>query len=292
MRVKRLLISGGNGFIGKNLTEALSGDFEVFAPSSSELDIADGEQLERYLKDHRIDQIAHTATFKGRQTAPERELSVNLNMTFNLRRLANRVERILLLGSGAEYDKRFPIELATERDIEKRVPESAYGFSKYIANSVAENSENIYALRLFGVYGKYEPWQVCFISNLCCKAIYGLPLTIRQDCDFDFMYIDDLVMAVRWFLTGQPKYHCYNVCTGVPVRLSKIAGEVLSASGKELPVQIFKEGLNLPYTGDNSRLRAEYKTPFTPLSDAVKRLLEWYGEHPELIDLELLRRSK
>ena len=36
-------------------------------------------------------------------------------------------------------------------------------------------------LRPFGVYGPGEDYAIRFISNACCKALLGMPVTLRRD---------------------------------------------------------------------------------------------------------------
>lgn len=60
--------------------------------------------------------------------------------------------------------------------------------------------ENIYNMRLFGVYGPYEDWSSCFISNICCKTIFNVPLSMRQNCIFSYIYVEDLVDIILLFL--------------------------------------------------------------------------------------------
>ena len=78
----------------------------------------------------------------------------------------------------------------------------------------ARNSKNIYNLRLFGIFGKYELWNQRFISNAICKALFGFPITQRQDVFLDYLHVDDLCKMVRWVIERNPVYHEYNVVSG------------------------------------------------------------------------------
>ncbi|WP_134683504.1 NAD-dependent epimerase/dehydratase family protein [Brevibacillus migulae] len=293
--MKRVWITGAgpNGFIGRNLKEHLEKKYQVFVTSSTELDLCDLEQVMRYIDKNRIDSVVHAATYTKRALNSEVELDANLKMFYNLQFCHNQLEKILYFGSGAEFDKRYDINLISENDFGRSIPVNAYGFGKYIMNHAARASENIYNLRLFGVYGKYENWRTTFISNLCCKAIFDLPLSIRQDCSFDFLYIDDLFPVVDWFLGNTPEYHDYNVCTSSPCDLTDIARIVLEVSGKELPIIILNEGRNLTYTGSNNRIRGQVQD-FSPrsLRSGIESLYNWYFNNRELIDYEVLVQTK
>ena len=293
--MKRVLLTGGSGFIGRNIAVELGGDYELRLPTSQELDLIDREAVGAYLRRHRITHVIHTAVYdrRRRERDPERDLRANLSMFFHLVEHEEELERIVYLGSGAEFDKRRSIVLAEETALGRSVPLlNDYGLSKYLMALHAKTSKKIYDLRLFGVYGPYEDWRTCFISNLCCKALYGLPLTIRQECHFDFMYVDDLMGPLRWALEGAPRFHDYNVCTGRPVLLSDIARLVCRVAGKDLPIQILSGGMGLEYTGSPARLKMEFPFIPTPLEEGVARLYRLYEEHPEVCDVQVLSDTR
>lgn len=294
--MKRILITGGHGFIGRNIAEKLGGDDLLFLPASGELDLLDRTAVADYLQRNRITHVIHAAVYnqKRRDLDPAGDLSANLRMFFHLAEHGPELEKLIYLGSGAEFDKRYPVVLAEEDAVGKTLPLlNDYALSKYVMNLHARSSANLYNLRLFGVFGPYEDWRTCFISNLCCKALHDLPLTIRRECRFDFLYVDDLMAPLRWVLDGTPRFHDYNVCTGRPVLLSDIAKLVCRVAGKDLPIQFLADGMGLEYTGSPARLQAEVPSfEPTPLETAVARLYQFYVEHPALCNTELLKFTR
>lgn len=290
--MKRVLITGASrrGFVGRNLKESLAQQYELFTPSHAELELLDTEQVARYVDKNRIDAIVHGAVHVPEFNGLENEYYNDMLMFWNLHRLSGQVEKILYFGSGAEFDKRDHIRMAKEEDIPSVLPVSQYGLAKYTMNHIAQTSDNLYNLRLFGIFGKYELWQIKYISNLCCKAVFNIPLSIRSDCMFDFLYIEDLPAIVSWFLENKPAHHDYNVCHGVPYALTKLADMVLEISGKHLPIHLKSQQRNLDYTGDNSRLCSEIPDlHITPMHTAIEELYRYYQEHQELIDPEKLK---
>lgn len=160
-------------------------------------------------------------------------------------------------------------------------------------NKIARASNNIYNLRLFGIFGKYELWQIKFLSNLCCKAVFGLPLTVRKECWFDFLFVEDLANIVMWFIEHQPRFHDYNVCHGKEYQLTELAELVREVSEKELPIILLNKERNLDYSGDNSRLRTEMKKlHITSMQQAIMKLYGYYDTHREHIDLDILKASR
>ena len=291
--MKRILITGGSGFIGRNLRESLSGRYTIFAPPHRELDLLDFQQVEQYIAEHQIDAVIHSAVHVPMFHGAEQEFHNDMRMFLNLEKVSGRLEKILYFGSGAEFDKRFDIRMITEDEFGRSIPVTEYGLAKYTMNKLARGSENIYNLRLFGIFGKYELWDIKFLSNLCCKAVFGLPLTVRKECWFDFLYIEDLTDIIVWFLENTPRFHDYNVCHGREYRLTELAELVRKASGKDLPIELLSEERNLDYSADTGRMSREITDlRITSMEQALAQLYRYYEEHQDLIDQNILRESR
>ncbi len=290
----RILITGGSGFIGRNLAEQLAATYEVSAPSSAELDLLNENAVRDYLSTSRFDVIVHAATTRSnrRLAAPPDMLDRNCRMFFNLVRSQGRFGKMIHFGSGAEYE-RFQLPARVKEDyFDTRVPRDPYGFSKYICAKYIERSDRIVNLRLFGVFGPHEDYTVRFISNACCRALKGLPIVLRQDIVFDYLYIKDLVKITRWFIENNPRHKAYNVSTGRPMALTKLARIVArvsaQVSGRNPDISVMTEGMGPEYSADNSRMLAEMGGyQFWDLEDSIRDMYTWYERHEE-IDVESL----
>ena len=288
----RVLITGGSGFIGKNLEEELASKYEVLAPSSAELDLLKEQDVREYLTAHSVDVIVHAATTRSnrRLAAPPELLDRNCRMFFNLARNAGRFGKMIHFGSGAEYDRTELPPRVKEDYFDTRVPADAYGFSKYICAKYIGQSERIVDLRLFGVFGPYEDYTVRFISNACCRVLKGLPIVLRQDVMFDYLYVKDLARITSWFIENDARHKAYNVCTGRPVALTELARGVAEVSGCKPSVSVIHGGLGAEYTGDNSRLLGEMgEYQFWDLRHAISDLYSWYKREQSTLDIESLR---
>lgn len=287
----KILLTGGSGFVGRNVKEyLLQKGYDVYAPSSRELNCVDEEKVADCLKRNRYDVVLNFAVHVDEEDLARngsKMLDCNLRMFLNFYRHSDLYDRMIYAGSGAEYDKRFPIESVTEEEIEKHlIPTDHYGLMKYTVNQIIEESENIYNLRLFGIFGKYEEWKTKYISNLCCKSLKGLPLSLRKNCYFDYLWIDDFCRLLEMFLHLQkPKYHTYNAVSGVRVSLYELAQLVNEAADEPRDIIVCSEGWANEYTANNDRIRAELpEWELTDMRAAVKELYEWYREHLDSID--------
>jgi UDP-glucose 4-epimerase len=295
--MKRVLLTGGSGFIGRNLLEDLAGAYDVAAPRHSELDLLDGDAVEAYLERRQFDAVIHTATHNASRSSKvdlSRVLHNNLRMFLNLARCSARYGRMIYFGSGAEYGRETMPPQVREEDFGKRVPADDYGLSKYICRLAAEQAPNIYTLVVFGCYGPHEDWEIRFISNALCKALHGLPITLRQNVVFDYLYVRDLGRIVRRFLEiGRPAERHYNLCTGEPVDLLTLARTVLELTGCDLEIRVALPGLGREYSGSGSRLLAQLGSfEFTPRRRAIAELAAWYRDRLPEIPRELLLADK
>ncbi|MDD5155310.1 MAG: NAD(P)-dependent oxidoreductase [Candidatus Omnitrophica bacterium] len=289
----KILITGGNGFIARNLFEGLNGEYALVSRSSAELDLLDSREVFEYIKGNRFDVIIHTATYdaapKHSAKDPAKVMENNLKMFFNLVRCNDRFGRMIYYGSGAEFKRENWIPKMKEDYFDRYVPQDQYGFSKYIMNKYTQLSTNIYNLRLFAVFGKYEDWRVRFISNACCRAALGLPITVNQNVFFDYMYIDDLINITKWFIENAPHEKTYNICTARAFSHLELARKVSEISGKNPEIIIKDRGAGIEYSGDNSRLMDEIGGyDFKDMDSSIEELYNWYSANKFSIDKEKL----
>ena len=256
------------------------------------LDLLDSEKVFNYIKKNHFDIVIHGATYDAApefsKKDPNAVLENNLRMFFNLARCSDYFVKMIYFGSGAEFGRENWIPQMTEDYFDIFVPIDQYGYSKYLMNQYASNwSYNIYNLRLFGLFGKYDDWRYRFISNACCKAILNMPITMRHNATFDYLYIDDLIKVVKWVIDATPEFTDYNVCSGNSYSYLTLANQIVDISKKDIDIIIENKNPSYEYSGNNSRLLEESGLNFANIKETVADLYGWYSQNQSIIDRRL-----
>ncbi len=278
-----VLLTGGSGFVGRNIAPLIGENCNLLTPPRAELDLLDADAIARYVDDHQVDVIVHLANpnpVKNPEADGDKDMfEASLKSFMNIFRQRNSCSHILYLGSGAEYDKRRDIQQIEEEEVANSVPVDAYGEAKFIMNSLAQSSDNVTNLRLFACFGPYDH-DSKFITHCIRSILLGRDITIRQDCKFDYLHVYDLAKIIGYFIHNKPQYRDYNVASGSPVLLSEIAQTVIDAMNSDLSVQVSSPGLNKEYTASVNRLNDETGLPaeFASLNEGIKRQIEFEKE--------------
>ena len=289
-----IFITGSNGFIGTHLKEYLQSNYmgySLFTPSSKELDLYDEIAVDKYILDNKIDIIIHTANRGGDRTTLDMKniTEYNLRIFFNIVKHEQNVKKIISFGSGAEYGKHKAIVHAKEADYLQEQPYDEYGFYKSITSKYIEKSDNIVQLRIFGAYGEYENYRFKFISNAIVKNLLHLPIVINKNVYFDYIYVDDLVKMVDWFIVNTPKEKIYNVTTGKKVDLITLANLVNEVSDFKSEIRILNDGLNNEYTSSNAKIMQEIDDfTFTTHKKAITKMRDYFSYNMDTLDKEII----
>ena len=276
----KILITGTNGFIGRNFKEYFQEKYDkLSAPKRDELNLLDSSSVESYLKKNNFDVIIHCGVTLT-------SIEQNLKMYFNIEKLSNSYGKLICIGSGAEFDGKNYIPKMKEDYFNKYIPSKSdiYGYSKYeIAKDILKKKRNIYNLRVFGIFGKYEDYRRRLISNNICRLLCGMNVLINKNTSFDYMHVNDFSKIMEMFINKDPKYSTYNTCTGKVIDFLTIAKIINEIDGRNKKIEIKQEGINPEYSGDNSRLSEEFgPINFTSLKISIKELYNWYKHESNL----------
>ncbi|MBQ8173029.1 MAG: NAD-dependent epimerase/dehydratase family protein [Mailhella sp.] len=251
-----ILITGANGFIGKHLVSELRGTAELLTPRSFELDLLDREHVDAFFACHNIDFIVHSAASGVRITpdAAERIAADNLLMVENLAAHVSADCPMLVLGSGAEYDKSRPLCKIKEEEWLHAAPTDPYGRGKHAISRFILDHEHICNLRIFGIYGMHEhPSRLPAYVLSRCMA--NEDILLNQNVVFDFLYVKDLCRIIRRFIEGGIQEKFVNACPVESISIRELA-ELAVSFFPDFTGQICfrNEGMGKEYTGSNNLL--------------------------------------
>jgi len=272
---KKILITGANGFVGKNLKKFLSSRFNIVACDKKKLDLLDRDKVGSFLKEEKFDVVIHTATYDAAPqfstNDPNKVLEYNLRMFDNLVRYNFYYDKMIYFGSGAE----------TRR-------ENPYGMSKYFMDQAAQNKNNIYNLRLYSVYGVGTDWRYRFINNACAKVALNMPITIPPLGECDYLNINDLCRIVEYYITNPGEADSSeDICSGNVLSPNDIVEEIKSI----VPVNdvLYYNKITSTVSRAKSSKNAYFGNPefvnslpfkLTSVSDGIEELIKFYGKNP------------
>ena len=316
---KSILITGGAGCIGSNLTRAL---IEAEAARITVLDdlsaaekwnvpvapgvifiegsILDEEVLKRVFAG-KIDYVFHLAAHFANQNSvdhPETDLLVNGTGTLKVLEYAHLtgVEKFVFASSGCSvYGSQAPLPL--KEDFVSLHLDTPYQITKLLGELYCNFLYNYYGLpvaiaRYFNVYGPGEVPGAYrnVIPNFIYWALQGrsLPITGTGDETRDFTFVDDIVDGtLRLGVTPQAVGDAFNLASEVETRIIDIASMVNDVTGN-------KSGVELVARRDWDKIvrrRASIEkaggvlgySPETRVEDGIKRTHSWIVENLDKI---------
>ncbi len=292
---KRILITGGTGFIGKNIKHSfLSELYDCSFPTRSELDLLNEGSVDSYFKNRDFDVVIHAGCKPGHRNSIDRSnlFYANSKMFFNLEKHKDKYGKFINFGSGAIFDNSKDITNVKEDDALLSNPSDEHGFCKYVIQRTISNLPNFIDLNIFGIFGEFEDYSIRFISNAICKKLFGLPITLRQNRRFSYIDVRDLIGLLPKLIEADLMHKSYNVVGDQYVELKELAEFINLNFGEESKVVIAKDGYGLDYYGSNLRLQQEVGFETTPIENSITRLYNYYLENKEKLNLKELLIDK
>ena len=229
-----ILITGGNGYIGKSLYNAFKDIYNVTTVTRNDFDLTSYEAMNKFFQGKYFDVILHTAVTGGSRLVEDSytDMDINLTMYYNLLQHKSHYGKLIHFGSGAEIYN----------------PDSPYGLSKRVISKSISNIDNFYDIRIYAVFDENE-LDTRFIKSNILRYINHQPMEIYENKEMDFFYMKDLIKIVDHCIQTNDPYGSAIHCTYTDVfRLRYIAEMINDLDTHRVRIEVERDN-GKPYTG-------------------------------------------
>lgn len=184
--MKKILITGGNGYIAKSLYHKLPDTYQIECISRKNFDLTDSYATQQWFYNKYYDVVIHTAIKGGNRLIIEDHsiLEDNIRMYLNLLQCSNNYNKFINIGSGAETIN----------------PPSFYGMSKKMIDYSVSNRDNFFNIRIYAIFDENELDRRFIKSNLY-RYLNKKSLIIYQNKLMDFIYMDDFIQIINKYIS-------------------------------------------------------------------------------------------
>ena len=295
---EKILITGGTGFIGRNVVdELLKKGYEVhslvfppFSPKQEnlyqyEINLLDMNAVNEFFKQHEFKTLIHLAWYVGKGCH-----SSNLNLdwtlaTLNLLKCFKENGGKTFLGAGTVSEYEYKYGYLTEEQTPTS-PQTLYGETKNSIYKIAkvyckQNGIIFKWPRIFNLYGQNEKEQRLMPSviNSCLK---GEDVKVSDCLKFqDYLHVKDTAKGIICVLESELE-GAVNICSSKPVQLRTIVEKIAQYTGFQgeilwgsIPAAFGDEVV----IGNNEKLKTTGWTQTYELDNGLKDTINWWKEY-------------
>jgi len=296
--VKRVLLTGATGFIGRHcLPPLLANGYEVHAVASQapredipevfwhQIDLMDVSRISKLVVDVQPTHLLHLAWF----TVPGKYWTSSENLRWVRASLdllqvfaQHGGQRVVMAGSCAEYDWRYGY---CSEQVTPLIPSTLYGYCKHslqiVLNAFAEQAGLSAAWgRVFFLYGPHEH-RTRLVPSVVNAVLWGESARCSHGEQIrDFLYVQDVADAFVALLESRVS-GAVNIASGHPIKLEDIVYRIAEKVGRQDLIQLgtLPVSANEPplLVADVSRLSSEVGwSPRYDLDTGLEQTIGWW----------------
>jgi GDP-L-fucose synthase len=302
----KILITGSNGMVGKNLVERLKkeGYSNLLTPNSKELDLRIKDKVEAFFSENKPEYVFHVASkvggIKANMESPAEFLYDNLMIASNVVESCKKfnIKKLLFLGSSCIYPRECPQPMKEEYLLSSKLEPTNEGFAlskisglklcEFYNSQYGTNFISLMPCNLYGFHDHFEPEKSHVMSasilrffeakekNLPFVEVWGTGNVKRE-----FLFVDDLVDAMIHFMLNYDAKDLngfVNVGSGEDVsikELSLLIKEVIGYEGEVKFDPSKPEGMPRKVLDVNKAKELGWKSK-TSLKEGVLETINWY----------------
>ena len=301
---KRIVVSGGSGFLGKHLINRLerAGCHNVIVPVHKEYDLTRIDAIERLFNQQKPDVLIHMAAVVGgigaNRENPGRFFYENAIMGIQLIEAARSfgVEKTVVLGTICAYPKFTPVPFH-EKALWDGYPEETnapYGLAKKMMlvqcqayrEQYGMNGIFLLPVNLYGPYDNFDLESSHVIPALirkCVEAVKGgrkeIVLWGDGSPTREFLYVEDAAEGIYLATVHYDKSEPVNLGSGMEISIGDLAttiGEMTGFTG-QIVWDTSKPNGQPRRCLDVTRAEQEFKfRAATPFDVGLRKTIDWY----------------
>lgn len=271
--MKKILITGANGYIASNIASCLSDDYDLTLTTRQNLEVTNAEEVDNFFKDKYFDVVFHTAIKGGSRLAEDlpEYVHTNLSMHFNILRNEKHYGKYISFGSGAELDRAYSMNESS--NYISSLALDPYGMSKNLIAKSGYFSDKFYNIRIFNIFNHNE-LKTRMIKGNILRYIQKQNISVFDNRFMDFMYFDDFMKIIKYYIeTENPQKDC-NCSYQEKFTLYDVAQIINNLDSHKVEVELENTKLKNSYVGkyDLQKMDLELKGLVTGIEECYQKI--------------------
>jgi len=252
--MKKLLLTGATGFVGKNILPVLSKQYDVVGVGSKDCDLRSDLSVRNLFDSVRPDIVVHAAGFVGgiglNKDNPGKSIYDNLTMGMNVIHQSKEydVSKFVLIGTVCSYPKYTSVPFK-ESDLWNGYPEvtnAPYGVAKKALSEtlIAYNKQygmngvNLLPVNMYGPYDHFNfstshviPASILKVHEAKKKGDSSITIWGTGQVSREFLYVEDFVEAVCLSIEVDTLPVPINIGTGNEIKICELVEMICELMG-------------------------------------------------------------